>query len=95
MAAPFIESIRTREDDYNLMTDSRQEEALETTEIGSRSDFALWAIQRAQEIVTSEGAAFAIAARDMNEDALAATASALGTAISEAMLEVFDGLIGA
>lgn len=95
MAAPFIESIRTREDDYNLMTDSRQEEVLETTEIGSRSDFALWAIQRAQEIVTSEGAAFAIAARDMNEDALAATASALGTAISEAMLEVFDGLIGA
>ncbi|MCD7107714.1 hypothetical protein LRX75_01550 [Rhizobium sp. DKSPLA3] len=67
---------------------------METTEIGSRSDFALWAIQRAQEIVTSEGAAFAIAARDMNEDALAATAAALGTAISEAMLEVFDGLIG-
>lgn len=67
---------------------------METTEIGSCSDFALWAIQRAQEIVTSEGAAFAIAARDMNEDALAATAAALGTAISEAMLEVFDGLIG-
>ncbi|KQS64176.1 hypothetical protein ASG39_13505 [Rhizobium sp. Leaf371] len=67
---------------------------METTEIGSRSDFALWAIQRAQEIVTSEGAAFAIAARDMNEEALAATAAALGTAISEAMLEVFDGLIG-
>ncbi|CZT36665.1 hypothetical protein [Rhizobium sp. 9140] len=67
---------------------------METTEIGSRSDFALWAIQRAQEIVTSEGAAFAIAARDMNDDALATTAAALGTAISEAMLEVFDGLIG-
>lgn len=67
---------------------------METTEIGSRSDFALWAIQRAQEIVTTEGAAFAIAARDMNDDALAATAAALGTAISEAMMEVFDGLIG-
>ena len=67
---------------------------METTEIGSRSDFALWAIQRAQEIVTSEGAAFAIAARDMNEDALSDTAAALGTAISEALLEVFDGLIG-
>ena len=66
---------------------------METTEIGSRSDFALWAIQRAQEIVTSEGAAFAIAARDMNDDALAATAAALGKAISEAMIEVFDGLI--
>lgn len=66
---------------------------METTEIGSRSDFALWAIQRAQEIVTSEGTAFAVAARDMDENALAATAAALGTAISEAMLEVFDGLI--
>ena len=65
---------------------------METTEIGSRSDFALWAIQRAQEIVTSEGAAFAIAARDMNDEALASTAAALGKAISEAMIEVFDGL---
>lgn len=66
---------------------------METTEIGSRSDFALWAIQRAQEIVTTEGTAFAIAARDMNDDALATTAAALGSAISEAMMEVFDGLI--
>ena len=39
---------------------------METTEISNRSDFALWAIQRAQEIVTIEGAAFAMAARDMN-----------------------------
>jgi hypothetical protein len=68
---------------------------METTEIGSRSDFALWAIQRAQEIVTREGAAFALAARDMDETALAGTAADLGQAISEAMLEVFDGLIGA
>lgn len=66
---------------------------METTEIGSRSDFALWAIQRAQEIVTTEGAFFAIAAREMNEEALAATAAKLGKAISDAMLEVFDGLI--
>lgn len=44
---------------------------METVEIGNRSDFALWAIQRAQEIVMGEGAAFAVAARDMNEEALA------------------------
>ena len=57
---------------------------METVEITSRSDFALWAIQRAQEIVTIEGAAFAMAARDMNEDALAETAvSALTTAWSQ------------
>lgn len=67
---------------------------METVEISSRSDFALWAIQRAQEIVTAEGAAFAMAARDMNEEMLAETASALGKAIGDAMLEVFDGLIG-
>jgi hypothetical protein len=67
---------------------------METVEISSRSDFALWAIQRAQEIVTAEGAAFAMAARDMNEEALTETAAALGKAISDAMLEVFDGLIG-
>lgn len=67
---------------------------METVEISSRSDFALWAFQRAQEIVTAEGTAFAIAARDMNEEALAQTAAALGKAISEAMLEVFDGLTG-
>ena len=66
---------------------------METTEIGSRSDFALWAIQRAQEIVTTQGAAFAIAARDMDEKALAQSATNLGQAIADAMLEVFDGLI--
>lgn len=66
---------------------------METTEIGSRSDFALWAIQRAQEIVTTQGAAFAIAARNMDEKALAQSATDLGQAIADAMLEVFDGLI--
>lgn len=66
---------------------------METTEIGSRSDFALWAIQRAQEIVTTQGAAFAMAARDMDETALATSAANLGQAIADAMLEVFDGLM--
>lgn len=66
---------------------------METVEISDRNDFALWAIQRAQEIVTGEGAAFAIAARGADEEALSQTAAALGKAISEAMLEVFDGLV--
>ncbi|SSC64579.1 hypothetical protein [Ciceribacter selenitireducens] len=66
---------------------------METTEIGSRAEFALWAIQRAQEIVTIEGATFALAARDMDEEALASSAAALGKAIADAMLEVFDGLL--
>ncbi|MCJ9691179.1 hypothetical protein MOV76_05950 [Rhizobium sp. PRIMUS64] len=66
---------------------------METVEISNRSDLALWAIQRAQSIVAAGGAAFAMAARDMNEEALAETAAALGKAISDAMLEVFDGLL--
>lgn len=66
---------------------------METVEIGNRGDFALWTIERAQEIVTSQGAAFAIAARDMDEARLAETAAALGKAISDAMMEVFDGLM--
>ncbi|WOS65462.1 hypothetical protein [Sinorhizobium fredii] len=63
-----------------------------TGRICGRSDFALWAIQRAQEIVTAEGAALALAARNMNEKALADNAAALGKAVSDAMLEVYDGL---
>lgn len=66
---------------------------METTEISTRAEFAQWAIQRAQEIMTNEGAAFAIAARDMNEDGLANSATQLGQAIADAMLEVFDGLL--
>lgn len=66
---------------------------MDTVEISSRSDVALWAIERAREIVASEGAAFAMAARDIDEEALVKTAAALGKAISDAMLEVFDGLL--
>jgi hypothetical protein len=66
---------------------------METVEISGRSDFALWAIQRAQEIVRIEGSALALAARDMNETALQENGAALGKAIADAMLEVFDGLM--
>jgi hypothetical protein len=61
-------------------------------EITTRSEFAIWAIQRAQEIVMSEGSALALAARDMDVDALKENGTALGKAIADAMLEVFDGL---
>jgi hypothetical protein len=66
---------------------------MDTVEINGRSDFALWAIQRAQEMVMAEGAALALAARDMNEEALQENGAALGKAIADAMLEVFDGLM--
>ena len=66
----------------------------ETVAIESRSDFALWAIERAKEIVAQEGTALALAARDMNEDGLREAGQLLGAAISEALLEVFDGMLG-
>ncbi|UCA45074.1 hypothetical protein [Pseudochrobactrum sp. XF203] len=66
---------------------------METVAIDNRSEFALWAIQRAQEIVTQQGAALAMAARDMNEEELARTAADLGSAISDALIDVFDGLM--
>jgi len=66
---------------------------MDSIEITTRSDFALWAIQRAQEIVMQEGSALALAARDMDEAALSTTGTALGKAIADAMLEVFDGLV--
>jgi hypothetical protein len=69
------------------------DEQMDTVEINGRSDFALWAIQRAQEIVMAEGSALALAARDMDEDALKEHGAALGKAIADAMLEVFDGLM--
>lgn len=66
---------------------------METVEISGRGDFALWAIERAQAILAREGADLALAARDGGEQAVAASAAALGKAISDALLEVFDGLI--
>ncbi|NKN38769.1 hypothetical protein HFC70_20660 [Agrobacterium sp. a22-2] len=66
---------------------------MDSVEITTRSEFAMWAIQRAQEIVMNEGSALALAARDMDEAALQENGAALGQAIAEAMLEVFDGLI--
>jgi hypothetical protein len=66
----------------------------ETVTIGGRSDFAQWAIERARAIVAEQGSALAVAARDMNEAGIADAGNALGQAISEALLEVFDGLIG-
>jgi hypothetical protein len=67
--------------------------AMENVEINSHSEFALWAIQRAQEIVMHERSALALSARDMDEAGLQRDGAALGKAIADAMLEVFDGLM--
>lgn len=71
----------------------RMDEQTETITIASRSDFALWAIERAKAIVADEGGNLAIATRDHGDDEVAATANALGQAIVNALLEVYDGLM--
>ena len=72
------------------MTD---EPPIETMSIENRSDFAQWAIERSPAIVADQGGNLALAARDMTDDKIAETASALGQAIVDALLEVFDGLV--
>lgn len=70
------------------------EPLIETMSIENRSDFAQWAIERSRAIVADQGGNLALAARDMSEEKIAETANALGQAIVDALLEVFDGLIG-
>lgn len=69
------------------------DETTETMTISTRSDFALWAIERAKAIVAEEGGNLAIATRDQGDEEIAASANALGQAIVDALLEVFDGLM--
>lgn len=65
----------------------------ETISIENRSDFAQWAIERSRAIVAEQGGNLALAARDRSDDKIAETGNALGQAIVDALLEVFDGLV--
>ena len=65
----------------------------ETVSIENRSDFARWAIERSRAIVAEQGGNLALAARDMSDDKIAVAGNALGQAIVDALLEVFDGLV--
>jgi hypothetical protein len=66
---------------------------METTTIASRADFVQWAVERARTIVADQGGNLALAARDMEEARIAETGNALGQAIVDALLEVFDTLL--
>jgi hypothetical protein len=61
--------------------------------IDNRGDFGLWAIEVAKQIISIEGFALARAARDGTDDDVRAAGNALGQAITNAMMEVYDGLI--
>jgi ABC-type uncharacterized transport system auxiliary subunit len=62
-------------------------------QIDNRGDFGLWAIEVAKQIVADQGFELARAARDGAEDDVRAAGNALGQAITNAMMEVFDGLL--
>lgn len=61
-------------------------------QIDNRGDFGLWAIEVAKLIVADQGFELARAARDGSEDDVRAAGNALGQAITNAMMEVYDGL---
>jgi hypothetical protein len=68
---------------------------MDTMTIENRADFAQWAIERARAIVVDQGGSLALAARDMEDSKIAETGNALGQAIVDALLEVFDALLDA
>jgi hypothetical protein len=66
---------------------------METVTIESRADFAQWAIERAASIVADQGGNLAVAARGDDGTSVAQSAKALGQAIVDALLEVFDVIV--
>ncbi|MBB3138964.1 hypothetical protein MOV66_10785 [Agrobacterium sp. SHOUNA12C] len=62
--------------------------------IDNRGDFGLWAIEAAKQIVSDQGFELARAARDGTEEELRVAGNALGQTITNALLEVYDGLLG-
>ena len=65
---------------------------MEPTIVEDRDDFAKWAFARANAILVSEGSNLATAARSGDETALQTSANALGQAIVDALMDVFDEL---
>ncbi|MGG6894369.1 MULTISPECIES: hypothetical protein [Rhizobium] len=61
--------------------------------IDNRGDFGLWAIEVAKQIVSGEGFELARAARDGTDDEVRAAGNTLGQAITNALMEVYDGLL--
>ncbi len=65
----------------------------DSIKIDNRGDFGLWAIEVAKQIVAEEGFELAKASRDGTEDQVRVAGNALGQAITNALIEVYDGLL--
>jgi len=66
---------------------------VDAIKIDNRGDFGLWAIEVAKQIISDEGFELARAARDGTDDDVRAAGNALGQAITNALMEVYDGLL--
>jgi hypothetical protein len=53
-------------------------------------EFEGWALSKAREIVSREGAELALRARELDIDAVEADATLLGAAIAKALIEAFE-----
>ncbi|MDR6665673.1 hypothetical protein [Rhizobium sp. 1399] len=65
----------------------------DTIKIDNRGDFGLWAIEMAKQIVGDQGFELARAARDGTDDDVRQAGNALGQAITNALMDVYDGLL--
>ena len=70
----------------------RKDRMEDVVRIETRGDFGMWAIEAAKQIVSEHGFALASAARDGTEEEVRAAGNALGQAITDALMEVYDGL---
>lgn len=65
----------------------------EPVQIENRGDFGQWAIEVAKQIIVEQGLELARAAREGTDDDVRVAGNALGQAITDALMEVYDALL--
>jgi hypothetical protein len=79
--------------DIEARFSNRQIAMDDSIKIDNRGDFGLWAIEVAKQIVSEQGFDLANASRSGTEDEVRVAGNALGQAITNALIEVYDGLL--
>ena len=82
-----------RRGDIEAESTNRQIAMDDSIRIDNRGDFGLWAIEVAKQIVSEQGFDLAKASRGGTEDEVRVAGNALGQAITNALIEVYDGLL--
>lgn len=93
MSVLSMDAGHRRQGDIKADTTNRQIAMDDSIKIDNRGDFGLWAIEVAKQIVSEQGFELARAARDGTDDELRVAGNALGQAITNALIEVYDGLL--